>query len=293
MRARAGGWGLAAASMSLAVATAHAQVVTDGSLGLAADLRGPDFYVAPTLGQMRGGNLFHSFSTFNINSQQSVWFDGAPGLVNIVARVTGNAPSIIDGLVRASANFYLLNPRGILFGANAAVDVAGSLHASTADYIRFANGERFHASLGTASSLSIATPVAFGFVDGIVAPITATGSVLVGAAGSALTFTGGAVTLDDTLLSVEQGTIAVVGVRSAGEVVLAGDSFDTSSFTAMGDVRMRGSLVNVFDEESTSVYIRGGRFVLEDASLVTATTTRSGLAPVSYTHLTLPTNREV
>jgi filamentous hemagglutinin family protein len=279
MRARAGGWGLAAASMSLAVATAHAQVVTDGSLGLAGSVPGPNFYIAPTLGQMRGGNLFHSFSTFNINSQQSVFFDGAPGLVNIVARVTGNTPSIIDGLVSASANLYLLNPRGILFGANAAVDVAGSLHASTADYIRFANGERFHASLGTASSLSIATPVAFGFVDGIVAPITASGSVLVGAAGSALTFTGGAVTFDDTLLSVEQGTIAVVGVRSTGEVVLAGDSFDTSSFTAMADVRMRGTLVNVFDEESTSVYIRGGRFVLEDASLVTATTTRSGLAP--------------
>ena len=264
--------------MSLAVATAHAQVVTDGSLGPATTIAGPIYAIDPALGQQRGGNLFHSFSTFSIRPQEAVFFRGTPGLVNIVARVTGNMQSQIDGPISAPANLYLLNPRGILFGSGARLDVVGSVHASTADYVRFATGERFNASLGTASSLSIAAPVAFGFVDSFVAPLTVRGSELVGAEGRALTFVGGAVTFEDALLSVDQGTIAAIGVGSAGEVVFGNGSFDTSSFTAMGDVRMRRSLVNVFDEEATSVYIRGGRFVLEDQSLVAATATRSGLA---------------
>ncbi len=281
MRARAGAWGLAAASILLPVGIAHAQVVTDGSLGPAVALPGPNFVIDPALGQTRGGNLFHSFSAFNVGSQQAAFFLGTPGLVNIFARVTGNTPSVIDGSLSAPANLYLLNPRGILFGAGASLDVAGSLHASTADYVRFATGERFQTNLSSATSLSIATPIAFGFVDGVVGPVSATGSALIGAPGSALTFTGGAVTFDNALLSVHQGEIAAIGVGSAGEVVFGNGSFDTGSFTAMAPVSMRQTLVNVFDEESTSIYIRGGRFVLEDQSLVAASSSQAATAPAA------------
>ena len=280
MRARAGGWGLAAASVSLAVATAQAQVVTDGSLGPVTALTGPIFSIDPALGRTRGANLFHSFSTFSIGAGEWANFRGTPGLVNIIARVTGNTPSRIDGFLSAPANLFLLNPRGILFGAQATLDVTGSLYASTADYLRFSNGERFQATLSGTTSLSIATPVAFGFVDSFVAPISATDSFLVGAEGRALALVGGRVTLERAALSVERGTIAVVGVASAGEVVFGNGSFDTSSFTAMADVSMHQSLVNAFDEESTSVYIRGGRFVMEDQSLVGAIASQPGPARV-------------
>ena len=279
MRARARATGLAAASAALACATVLAQVVSDGSLGPATALPGPNFIIDPALGQTRGGNLFHSFSAFSVNAQQSATFIGTPGLVNIIARVTGNSPSRIDGLLSAPANLYLLNPRGILFGSGAELNVAGSLHATTADYIRFADGERFNANLGGVSSLSIATPVGFGFVDGVTGPISITGSLLIGAEGSALTFIGGEIALDNALLSVERGTIAAIGTRTAGEVVFGDGTFDTSSFTAMADVRMQQSLVNVFDEEATSIYIRGGRFVLEDESLMVASTSQPGLPP--------------
>ena len=33
---------------------------------------------------------------------------GTPGLVNIIARVTGNTPSRIDGFLSAPANLFLL-----------------------------------------------------------------------------------------------------------------------------------------------------------------------------------------
>jgi filamentous hemagglutinin family protein len=276
MRARAGVTGLAAASVSLAAGIAHAQVVTDGSLGPATTVAGPNYFIHPLIGQTRGPNLFHSFSTFNIGSGESAFFGTVPGTINIVARVTGNAQSVIDGFVHAPANLYLLNPRGILFGANAALDVTGSFHASTADYLRFSDGERFQASLSGATSLSVASPAAFGFTDGVTGAIAANGSFLVGTQGSTLSLVGGQVTLNGVGLSVERGTIAVVGAGSAGEVIFGDGSFDTSSFTSLADVRMSQSFINGFDEESTSVYIRGGRFVMEDQSLVNAIATLPG-----------------
>src|SRR5262245_65087199 len=117
MRARAGAAGLAAASVWLASGIAHAQVVTDGSLGPAVALTGPSYFIDQSLGQTRGANLFHSFSTFNVGSGELAGFFADPGVVNIIARVTGNSPSLINGFLSAPANLYLLNPRGVLFGS--------------------------------------------------------------------------------------------------------------------------------------------------------------------------------
>jgi large exoprotein involved in heme utilization and adhesion len=81
--------------------------------------------------------------------------------------VTGGHLSNIDGRIRStipSANFYLLNPSGVIFGPNASLDVRGSFHVSTADFLRFADGATFSANLGEASTLTIASPAAFGFL---------------------------------------------------------------------------------------------------------------------------------
>jgi len=43
---------------------AHAEVITDGSLGAKVELPGKDFQITPELGQQVGGNLFHSFQQF-------------------------------------------------------------------------------------------------------------------------------------------------------------------------------------------------------------------------------------
>jgi len=45
----------------------QAQITTDGTLGQALNLSGPDYQIGPDLGQQRGGNLFHSFQDFNLN----------------------------------------------------------------------------------------------------------------------------------------------------------------------------------------------------------------------------------
>jgi filamentous hemagglutinin family protein len=172
----------------------HAQITLDGSLGPRGPLTGPHYRIGPELGQIRGSNLFHSFGEFNVPTAGSVSFAGPPTIANIVSRVTGGQPSAIDGVLRseiAGANLFLLNPSGVLFGPNARLNVQGSFHVSTADYLRFADGAKLTAHLGQESVLTVALPAVFGFLGPTPAPITIQGSTLRVAAGNALSVVGG------------------------------------------------------------------------------------------------------
>jgi len=133
------------------LAVSHAQITLDGSLGPQGPLAGPHYRIGADVGQIRGSNLFHSFGEFNVPTGGSATFTGPATISNILSRVTGGQPSAIDGLLRseiAGANLYLLNPSGVLFGPHASLEVSGSFHVSTADYLRFADGAKFSASLG-------------------------------------------------------------------------------------------------------------------------------------------------
>jgi filamentous hemagglutinin family protein len=98
-------------------------------------------------GTTRGANLFHSFSQFNILENNTAYFANPVGIENILTRVTGNTPSNIFGTlgVDGFANLFFLNPNGIVFGANARLDVGGSFFATTADSFVFDNGQVFSA----------------------------------------------------------------------------------------------------------------------------------------------------
>ncbi|MEC4868268.1 MAG: filamentous hemagglutinin N-terminal domain-containing protein, partial [Jaaginema sp. PMC 1078.18] len=95
-----------------------------------------------------GLNLFHSFEQFNLNSNQIADFLATPQLQNILGRVVGGNPSVIDGLIQVSngsANLYLMNPAGIIFGSNATLNVPGDFFATTATGIGFGDNNWFEA----------------------------------------------------------------------------------------------------------------------------------------------------
>ncbi|MBU7586653.1 MAG: filamentous hemagglutinin N-terminal domain-containing protein [Nostoc sp. TH1S01] len=130
---------------------AMAQIVPDNSLGTEHSIVTPKVQYQNGLieridgGAIRGSNLFHSFQDFNVGNQQQVYFSNPTGITNILGRVTGNQASQILGRlgVLGSANLYLMNPNGIIFGRNARLDVSGSFFASTSNSLLLDNGYIF------------------------------------------------------------------------------------------------------------------------------------------------------
>jgi filamentous hemagglutinin family protein len=93
-----------------------------------------------TGGQTAGANLFHSFSQFGLSQGQTANFQTNAAIQNVLARINGGSPSAIDGILQltgSTANLYLMNPAGIIFGPNATLNLPGSFTATTATGVGF------------------------------------------------------------------------------------------------------------------------------------------------------------
>lgn len=257
--------------------TLKAEIITDGTLGTATSLDGPNFLINDSLGLQIGGNLFHSFQEFNIRSGESATFASSDSVENILARVTGNNGSLINGKLNSNANLFLVNPNGLLFGKNASLNINGSFHATTADYISLGEKGHFAATNPNDSSLTIAPPSAFGFLDTNISPIKIQGNFLKVPEEQTLSLIGGDLEIYDSVLLARGGRINLAAVASKGEVVL--DDLTLKKFDKLGNITLSESnpaflesfrvpVANVDVSGSTGngqIFIRAGKFVSNTA----------------------------
>ncbi|KPQ33539.1 MAG: Large exoproteins involved in heme utilization or adhesion [Phormidesmis priestleyi Ana] len=139
---------------------AFGQIIPDTTSGSVTTSTGS---ITTITGGTRSENtLFHSFESFNIASGQRAQFDHANDLTTLITRVTGADLSFIDGMLatQGTADFFLINPNGIVFGAEATLNVGGSFFASTAESIVFSDDTEFSAAVPQhASLLTVTTPI--------------------------------------------------------------------------------------------------------------------------------------
>jgi filamentous hemagglutinin family protein len=166
-----------------------------------------------------GANLFHSFQRFGLSAEQIANFLATPATRNILNRIVGGDPSVIDGLLRVSggnANLYLINPAGIIFGPNSRLDVPGDFMATTATRVGFGGDRWFNAFSQNDYASLVGTPSFFMF-DAIQSGSIINAGQLSVKEGKNLTLLSGSL-VSTGQLNAPNGSINVATVPGTGRV---------------------------------------------------------------------------
>ena len=157
-----------------------------------------------TGGTQAGANLFHSFEQLGLSSGQVANILSSPNIENILGRVVGGDPSVINGMLQViggDSNLFLINPAGIIFGPNAQISVPGSFTAASANGIQLdeywfnAMGSNDYANL-------VGAPSGFAFTNSESGAVINAGNITV-PQGESVTLLGGFV--------VNTGTVKAPG----------------------------------------------------------------------------------
>ena len=230
--------GASVCAVLLCASASNGQIVPDQTLPTSSKINAADCTNCVIEGgTLRGTNLFHSFQEFSIPTGGSAFFNNPGSIQNILTRVTGSSISNIDGLLKANgtANFFLLNPNGVLFGPNARLELGGSFFASTANSFKFSDGSEFSATNPQAPpllSVNITPGLQYGKPIG---DLQNQGNLQV-KAGSSLTLFGSTV-LSQGGLVAPGGRVEVLGDRVA---LLDTARVDVSSPSGGGTVLIGG-----------------------------------------------------
>jgi len=126
-------------------------------------------------------NAIINWSSFSIAQGEMVRFLQQSGNSSVLNRITGQDPSVILGTLQSNGHVYLINPNGILFGANSQINVGGlvasSLAISNSDFL--SGTRRFDAGglAGAVSNQGAITTPSGGQVYLIAPDVTNTGII--------------------------------------------------------------------------------------------------------------------
>src|SRR5258707_10861214 len=136
-----GGALIALACLLATVAPGWGEVVLDRSFSRGGTVNGTPKLITPAMGRQVGGNLFHSFRTFDLSADESAIFTGGNDVKNVISRVTGGKASTLAGDITVSipgANFYFINPSGVIIAPGSArgtINADGAVVVTTATYL--------------------------------------------------------------------------------------------------------------------------------------------------------------
>jgi filamentous hemagglutinin family protein len=282
---------------------ASAQVIPDNTLPNNSSVPADCTVCTINGGTIRNGNWFHSFSQFSVPTGGAAVFNNVdPAIQNIITRVTGGSISSIDGILSANgtANLFLLNPNGIVFGPNAQLNIGGSFIASTANSVQFSDGSEFSAINPSASPLlTVSVPIGlqYGANPGQIEVQGSGNNLFVNFApfqiardlrppglqvqpGQTLALVGGDLLLPGGNLTAEGGRVEL-GSVAGGIVTLTptnpGWALSYQGIQNFGDIRLsQAASVDVSGNSGGVIQVQGRSVSLTDGSSLLALTTGSG-----------------
>lgn len=258
------------------LSSASAQIRPDATLPINSEVRSEGTIQRILGGTQAGQNLFHSFRQFDLPTGTTAYFDQNPALTNIFARITGGQASTLDGVLRANGatNLFLINPKGILFGPNAQLNVGGSFLATTANSILFPNDNVFSA-MSTAQSaplLSINRPLGLAF-NQQPGPITIRSGLTV-QPGQTLSLLGGDVNVRGNL-TAPGGRIELGAVDAHQQVQLDSSSrgLNYSDVQRFQDIRIDNlAIVDTSGPGGGLINVQGDRITLAEGGRLQSVT---------------------
>jgi filamentous hemagglutinin family protein len=257
-----------------------AQVTSDGTTGTVVDANGNSFEI--NAGTRSGGNLFHSFGQFSVPTGGQAVFNNALDVSNILSRVTGGNVSNIDGLIQAngSANLFLINPAGIIFGENASLNIGGSFLGSTADSILFEDGEFSATDLENPPLLTINAPIGLSLRDNSASILSRDiqtedeSRSFTNSVGQNLALIGGDINLKDAILNLAGGQITIGGLASEGIIQInENGSLNFPNDTPLANVLLENSQLSVETSQGGSILINAENLQLSQNSFIFADAT--------------------
>ena len=194
------------------------------------------------------------------------------------------------------ANFFLVNPAGIVFGPTATLHVGGSVAFTTANYLRLAeqhgtNSGIFHADPSATSLLTSAPVTAFGFLQSNPTAIAVQEGTLTVQPDQSISLLGGnqgftyidphtsaaaavpdGVTITGGHLVASDGQVNIASVASRGEIFAKTlhptGNINGLTFSTFGVVQVsHQSSIDTRGESGGSIRIRGGHLVIDSSKL--------------------------